>query len=80
MPPVRCSSSNAVDDVRDAADTFLQSLKNTNSFARVGQFASVAQTLAPRTQVDDTSMGQGGTLSEAVDEATTTPSRPGPAA
>ena len=43
------SSSGAVEDVRDAADAFLTALTNTNSSARVTQFASFSQQLAPRT-------------------------------
>lgn len=40
-------SSNAVDDVRDAADAFLTALKDTNSTARVIDFGTVARETAP---------------------------------
>ena len=42
------SSSNAVEDVRDAAEALLDSLSNTNSTARVTQFATLSEQLAPR--------------------------------
>ena len=35
-------SSNAVNDVRDAADAFLDALSNTGSTARVTQFATLS--------------------------------------
>lgn len=68
------SSSHAVDDVRDAPSTFLDALSNTDSTARVTQFASLSQELAPRTLVDDTSMGQGGALSGATSRSRGWPS------
>jgi hypothetical protein len=61
------SSSNAVDDVRNAADAMLTSLSGTNSVARVTQFATVAQQLAPSTLVDDASLAPQGVLRKAVD-------------
>lgn len=61
------SSSHAVDDVRDAGDALLSSLSGTNSVARVTQFATVAQQLAPPTIVDDGSLGPGGALRRALD-------------
>jgi hypothetical protein len=62
------SSSHAVGNVADAARAFLDSLKNTASTARVTQFATVSQQLAPRTVIDDTSLGTGGVLTQAVDK------------
>ncbi len=60
------SSSHAVDDVRDAGDALLTALKDTNSFARVSQFASLSQSLAGRTIIDEASMADGGALAEAL--------------
>jgi len=60
-------SSHAVDDVRNAADAFLDALKNTDSTARVTQFATVSQQLAARTPIDDASLAQGGALRTALD-------------
>ena len=60
------SQSHAVDDVRDAADALLDSLSNTNSTARVTQFATLSQQLAPSTLVDDASLGNGGALRNAI--------------
>ena len=48
---VRCSSPN------DAAEAFLDALSNTGSSARVTQFATVTQQVAPSTVVDDESLG-----------------------
>ncbi len=59
-------SSKAVEDVRGAADAFLDSLSNTGSTARVTQFATVSAELAPATLVDNVSLGQGGALSDAL--------------
>ncbi len=59
-------SSHAVDSVRSAASTLLDSLGNTNSTARVTQFASLSEELAPRGQVDTTSLAQNGALGKAV--------------
>ncbi len=47
------SSSHAVDDVRAAGDALLTALKNTNSTARVTQFATLSEVLATRTLIDD---------------------------
>ena len=55
-------SSNAVSKVRNAAEAFLDSLRNTKSTARVTQFATVTQELAPYTLVDDAALAQGGAL------------------
>jgi hypothetical protein len=59
-------SSNAVDDVRDAAEAFLDALRNTNSTARVTQFATVSAQLASRTLVVDSSLAPGGALAGAL--------------
>ena len=53
-------SAGAVDDVRDAADAFLEALRNTTSTARVAQFGTVSEELAPSTLVDDASLADGG--------------------
>jgi uncharacterized repeat protein (TIGR01451 family) len=62
------SGSIGSDDknVRAAGDALLTALKNTNSTARVTQFATLSQQLASRTQIDDTSMADGGALAEAL--------------
>ncbi|HYN31494.1 MAG TPA: hypothetical protein VES40_02620, partial [Ilumatobacteraceae bacterium] len=44
-------SSNAVDDVRDAAEAFLDALADTGSYARVTQFATISAELAVREEV-----------------------------
>ena len=59
-------SSNAVNDVRDAADAFLDALSNTGSTARVTQFATLSEQLAPSTVVDDTTLGPNGVLRGAI--------------
>ena len=51
--------SNAVNQVRDAAEAFLDALSNTGSSARVTQFATVSEQLAPSTVVDDDVAGAG---------------------
>ena len=58
--------SNAVNQVRDAAEAFLDALSNTGSTARVTQFATVAEQLAPSTVVDDASLGPNGILRGAI--------------
>ena len=60
-------SAHAVGDVRDAAAELLDALKDTGSTARVLQFATLAEELAPRQLVDDVSMGNNGDLDDAVD-------------
>src|SRR5262245_4687035 len=60
-------TSNAVNQVRDAAEAFLDALSNTGSTARVTQFATLSEQLAPSTVVDDRSLGPGGTLRNAID-------------
>ena len=52
-------SSDAVEEVRGAAEALLDALKNTNSSARVTQFATLTQQLAPRTSVDDATLASG---------------------
>ncbi|MFM2077024.1 MAG: hypothetical protein RJA49_914, partial [Actinomycetota bacterium] len=62
-------SSNAVDDVRDAADAFLTALKDTNSTARVIDFGTVARETAPEgSLVTTASLGAGGVHRVAVDK------------
>ncbi len=56
-----------VSDVRNAAGAFLDSLRNTDSTARVTQFGTVAGVLAPTTGVDDVSLGPGGALRDALE-------------
>jgi uncharacterized repeat protein (TIGR01451 family) len=59
-------SSNAVGAVRSAADAFLDAFVDTGSTARVLQFASLSEELAPRQIIDDVALAPGGALSEAV--------------
>ncbi|GAA1953101.1 DUF7507 domain-containing protein [Microbacterium deminutum] len=59
-------SSNAVGAVRTAAEAFLEAFQDTGSTARVTQFASLSQELAPRTIVDAASMQPGGLFREAI--------------
>ena len=49
-------SSKAVEQVRDAAEAFLDALADTGSTARVIQFASLAEELAPRAVVTTPSL------------------------
>jgi uncharacterized repeat protein (TIGR01451 family) len=60
------SSAHAVDDVRDAADAFLDALADTGSTARVTQFGSVSEQLAPQAEVTSTSLGAGGAFRDAI--------------
>lgn len=72
------SSSHAVEDVRDAGSTLLDALTNTNSTARVTQFASLSEQLAPRTGIDDAALERDGALGQAVtDYYNPIPPRPG---
>ena len=73
------SSAGAVDDVRDAAQSFLDSLKDTDSTARVTQFATASEELAPPTLVTGAALGPGGVLRDAV-SAYYSPKPPQPAA
>jgi uncharacterized repeat protein (TIGR01451 family) len=59
-------SSHAVDKVRQAGSTLLDSLSNTSSTARVIQFATLSERLASRTQIDDTAMAPTGVLGQAI--------------
>lgn len=71
-------SSNAVDDVRNAAAAFLDSLRNTDSTARVTQFATFSEDLAPPTLVTDAALEQTGALGRALsDYYNPKPPRPG---
>ena len=56
----------AVDIVRDAAEQFLQLLQDTGATARIIQYATVAQELAPATLVTLESMDRGGVLANAL--------------
>ena len=58
--------SNAVGAVRTAASAFLDALQDTGSTARVIQFASIAQELAPRGLVTAETVDPNGPLGEAV--------------
>ncbi len=62
------SSSHAVDDVRDAADAFLDALADTGSTARVTQFASISEELAPQAEVTEASMQSGGAFRNAIND------------
>ncbi|GAB2841437.1 hypothetical protein ACFQ0P_01215 [Microbacterium insulae] len=59
--------SNAVGAVRSAAEAFLSALSDTGSTARVIQFGSLSQQLAPRATVDAASLAPGGVFRGAVD-------------
>lgn len=62
-------SSDAVDDVRDAAHAFLTALKDTNSTARVVDFGTVArETAPPGALVTTDSLAAGGVHREAIDK------------
>ena len=56
------NSSHAVENVRDAGRSFLDALQDTNSTARVIQFATVSQELTGRGLIDADSMASGGAL------------------
>jgi hypothetical protein len=59
-------SSGAVEQVRDAATAFLEALQNTRSTARVTQFATLSEQLAPYAVVDDASLAVGGVHQTAI--------------
>lgn len=61
------NSSHAVGNVRDAATAFLDGLADTGSTARVIQFATIAQQLAPRGLITADSIASGGVFGKAVD-------------
>jgi uncharacterized repeat protein (TIGR01451 family) len=57
----------AVDTVRNAADSFLQALKGTGSKVNIVQFSDLGQTLlSPMTSINDTTLGAGGAIHEAL--------------
>src|SRR5262245_42906921 len=60
------ASAGAVEDVRDAAEAFLVSLANTNSRARVIDFATNSRQTAPLSVVTTASLGQGGVFGQAI--------------
>ncbi|PWC03924.1 hypothetical protein DCE94_06950 [Agromyces badenianii] len=59
--------SNAVGAVRTAAESFLTAFSDTGSTARVLQFASLSEQLAPRATVDAASLAPNGAFREAID-------------
>jgi uncharacterized repeat protein (TIGR01451 family) len=59
-------SSHAVGNVRDAATAFLDALADTGSTARVIQFATLAEQLAPRGLITADSIASGGVFGKAV--------------
>ena len=61
------SSSNAVDEVRDAGEAFLDALADTGSTASVLQFGSVSEQLAPNAEVTAGSLQPGGSFRQALD-------------
>jgi uncharacterized repeat protein (TIGR01451 family)/LPXTG-motif cell wall-anchored protein len=61
-------TSGAVGQVRGAADAFLDALTNTNSTARVTQFATVSEQLAASTLVTDSALASGGVLRDALND------------
>jgi LPXTG-motif cell wall-anchored protein/uncharacterized repeat protein (TIGR01451 family) len=60
-------SSDAVSTVRNAGEAFLDALADTGSFARVTQFATLTQQLAPQTEVTTASLQSGGVFRQAID-------------
>ncbi len=60
------SSSNAVDDVRDAGTAFLDALADTGSTARVLQFGTVSAQLAAQQEVTAGSLAPGGSFRNAL--------------
>ncbi len=59
-------SSRAVETVRSAAESFLDALRNTNSQARVTQFGTATEQLAPTTTIDDAALAPSGPLAAAL--------------
>jgi len=72
------NSSNAVGDVRDAGEAFLDALADTGSTARVLQFASVSEELAAQAEVTAASLAPGGSFRDAI-RAYYNPTPPRPA-
>jgi hypothetical protein len=71
------SSSNAVSQVRDAGAAFLDALADTGSTARVLQFASLSQQLAPQTDVTQSAVDSGVFRDALDDYYNPKPPRPG---
>jgi hypothetical protein len=72
------SSANAVDDVRDAGEAFLNALADTGSTARVLQFASLSEQLAAQAEVTAGSLQSGGVFRNALNRYyNPKPPRPG---
>ncbi len=61
-------TSNAVEQVRSAGKAFVRALKDTKSTARVTQFATFSEQLAPRTLVDAASTSAAGALTVAMNK------------
>jgi len=71
-------TANAVSQVRRAAEAFLEALTDTSSTARVTQFATVSEQLAPPTLVTGAALADGGPLRDAInDYYNPKPPRPG---
>jgi uncharacterized repeat protein (TIGR01451 family) len=60
------ADAGAVEDVRDAAEAFLDAVKDTGSTARVLDFATVARQTAPPDLVTTQSMAPGGVHADAL--------------
>ncbi len=62
------SSEGAVDKVRSAGNAFVKALKDTKSTARITQFGTFSDQLAPRTVVDAASTAATGALTKAMNK------------
>src|SRR5690606_3458200 len=60
-------TAGAVGQVRTAAEAFLEAFADTGSTARVLQFASLSEQLAPRAEVTNASLASGGAFRAAID-------------
>lgn len=60
-------TAGAVSQVRTAAEAFLEAFADTGSTARVLQFASLSEQLAPRAEVTNASLASGGAFRDAID-------------
>jgi len=59
-------TAGAVSQVRTAAEAFLEAFADTGSTARVLQFASLSEQLAPRAEVTGASLATGGAFRQAI--------------
>lgn len=59
-------SANAVEDVRGAAQAFVDALNGSKSTVRLEQFATATSVLASRHVVDDTTLAPGGALAVGI--------------